>query len=102
VLSSTIPTVGDEVTVSSPAASCQVERPANHRYSVVLHDVTGAAFPVGSAPVTDHGQFTLTFQLPAAARPGAAGLTVIGNNLSCEQSDSCPGYGTALTITSTG
>jgi hypothetical protein len=100
-LSSTSATVGGHVTISSPAASCRVDRAASHRYSVVLHDVSGTAFPIGSAPVTDHGQFTLTFELPATVQPGPAELSVLGSTVDCQQSGSCPGYGAALTITST-
>ena len=94
--------VGRALTVSSPAASCDLGYPPGHTYDLRL-DLEGRADPVDLGPVAvaGDGSFATTVTVPPDAPPGAASVSVTGSPYDepCDDGErSCAGYSVRVVL----
>ncbi|MDR4533538.1 hypothetical protein [Glutamicibacter sp. PS] len=64
--------VGDEVTVSAPAATCNPSYGEDAKVRVVLTDASGAEVLNTTAEMSDAGAFEFTFIIPDRTQTGTA------------------------------
>lgn len=72
---------GDAVTVASPGADCNPRYGSAAQIQVVVTDESGAKVIDTTAPMTDSGEFTYTFTIPAEMAVGEAAVTAIPYNI---------------------
>jgi hypothetical protein len=68
---------GDVVTVAAPAADCNPRYGDNSRIQVVVTDKSGTEVISATSPMTDAGEFTYTFTVPAEIVVGEATVTAM-------------------------
>ncbi len=72
---------GEVVTVSASAANCDPRYGADARIQVIVTDESGAETINTTAPMTDAGEFTYTFTVPAGMALGTAEVTAMPHNI---------------------
>ncbi|MET3773576.1 hypothetical protein ACJJV6_17220 [Arthrobacter nitrophenolicus] len=68
---------GDTVTVSAPAANCNPRYGTDARIQVIVTDAKGAEVVNTTAPMSDAGEFTYAFTVPADMPVGKATVTAM-------------------------
>ena len=90
---------GASVTVSSPAAACDLGLGEGATYVVTLHSDTGRRGRPVEAPVSPEGAFSVEVPVPAGFPTGPASVLVTGSPLdSCGEGASCAAYTAAMEI----
>lgn len=82
--------VGSVVTLSAPAAQCDLGQVG--AYSIRLVSPEGAEFALGEVEPASSGQFSVDLQLPPGAGPGSFALAVDGSVLDDASATEGPGY----------
>lgn len=72
---------GDTVTVAAPGADCNPRYGSNAQIHVTVTDESGAKVIDAMAPMTDSGEFTYTFTVPAEMAAGDASVTAMPYNI---------------------
>lgn len=72
---------GEMVTVAAPAADCNPRYGPNARIRVSVTDASGTEVVRATAPMTDAGEFTYTFAVPAAIATGEAAVTAMAHDI---------------------
>jgi hypothetical protein len=72
---------GEKVTVAAPAADCNPRYGGNARIAVGVTDARGNKVINATAPMTDSGEFTYTFTVPAEIAVGQATVTAMPHNI---------------------
>ncbi|MGC0239542.1 hypothetical protein [Arthrobacter sp. SD76] len=72
---------GDAVTVSAPGADCNPRYGSNAQIQVTVTDETDSKVIDTTAPMTDSGEFTYTFIVPAEIAVGEARVTAMPYNI---------------------
>ncbi len=95
---------GGEVTLSAPAAGCDLGYDEGPRYEVGLTGEAGAGFDLGEVEVAEDGSFRTVLTVPADAPPGPSTLAVSGSRYDecLDTTGSCAGYGVYLTVVPAG
>ncbi len=94
--------VGGEVTLSAPAAGCDLgyDDGASYEVTLFLHGRADAV-DLGDVDVDVDGSFRMTLTVPADAPPGPAALALAGSSYDdCDDtgSGSCASYGVDLDL----
>lgn len=92
---------GSAVTVSSPAADCELQFTAGGKYSIVIlsnNDAGNSTTPVNTR-ADGNGVFTARLLVPKDFPTGSARISVRGVKLPCGADESCPGYVAQVRIT---
>lgn len=92
---------GSAITVSSPAAACEIQFTNEGIYSISIlsNDDDGNRTPPVTAKADHHGSFTVRLLVPTNFPTGTARVSVQGAKLSCGTDESCPGYVAQVRIT---
>ena len=69
------------MTVAAPAADCNPRYGSNAQIQVSVTDESGAKVINTTAPMTDSGEFTYTFTVPADIAVGVATVTAMPYNI---------------------
>ncbi len=72
---------GEKVTVAAPAADCNPRYGGHARIEVSVTDERGNEVINTTAPMTDSGEFTYTFTVPAEIAVGQATVTAMPHNI---------------------
>lgn len=72
---------GDKVTVAAPAAECNPRYGGSAQVQVSVTDKSGAKVVDAIAPMTDSGEFTYVFTVPAKIAVGVATVTAMPYNI---------------------
>lgn len=69
------------MTVAAPASDCNPRYGVNARIQVSVTDKSGTEVISATAPMTDAGEFTYTFTVPAEIAAGEATVTAMPHNI---------------------
>ncbi len=90
--------VGGEVTLSAPAAGCDLGYDDGTSYQITLGGRDRSS-DLGDVGVAADGSFRVTLRIPPEAPPGPAGLGVTGSpHDDCDDTACCTGYGVGITL----
>lgn len=89
---------GQTVTLSAPAATCDLGYAPGHSYSLSIQ-THGTVLKLPDVAVRTDGSFSAVITVPVTAPKGAAEVVVTGSPFdNCDDTGSCAGYGIPLTI----